>query len=83
VTFSNRDGNRKMHVVAHAFVPNEKAWMFHWLFQVALPSLVGSDVLESVKICISDGDSQETSQLDYAIEQVIIRRRKNPLLQKI
>lgn len=23
VTFSNRDGNGKMHVVAHAFVPNE------------------------------------------------------------
>lgn len=47
--------------------------MFRWLFQVALPSLVGNDVLESIKICITDGDSQETSQLDYAIEQVMKR----------
>ena len=73
VTFSDRDGNGKMHVVAHAFVPNVRAWMFHWLFQVALPSLVGNDVLESIKICITGGDSQETSQLDYAIERVMKR----------
>jgi hypothetical protein len=71
MTFSIRDGNGKMNVVARAFVPNERAWMFRWLFQVALPSLVGNDILQFVKICIMDGDSQETSQLDY------IRKRQN------
>jgi hypothetical protein len=71
ITFSIRDSNGKMHVVARSFVPNERAWMFRWLFQVALPSLVGKEVLLFVKICITDGDSQETSQLDYALEKIM------------
>jgi hypothetical protein len=71
ITFSIRDGNGKMHVIACSFVPNEPAWMFCWLFQVALPSLFGNDVLLFVKICITDGDLQETSQLDYALEKVM------------
>jgi hypothetical protein len=40
-----------------------------WVFRVVLPKLVGERVLRKINLFISDGDSQETSQLDLAIKE--------------
>jgi len=34
-----------------------------------LPLLIGDTVLQKFKLVITDGDSQETSQLDFAIAE--------------
>ena len=60
----------KCFVILRAFVPNERAWMFRWLFQVATPSLLGTSSCELVQLQITDGDSQETSQLDQAMKTI-------------
>jgi hypothetical protein len=56
-----------MFVVLRAFLPNERAWVFRWMFQTVMPRLLGK-YISRVKCIITDGDSQETSQLDMAIE---------------
>jgi hypothetical protein len=45
--------------------------MFQWLFGNVMPNLVGIDVLRHVRIVITDGDSQETSQLDVAMSTLM------------
>jgi hypothetical protein len=78
ITVGIKDGYGKVQVVIRAYVPNERAWLFQWLFNKALPSVVGQETCKSVCLVITDGDSTETSQLDYAIETVFtsaMRRR--------
>ena len=65
-----RDADGKVHVVIRAYVPNERSWLYRWLFQTAIPSVVGRQYCKLVRLVITDGDSQETSQLDSAIKSV-------------
>ena len=65
-----KDSDGKMQVILRAFVPNERAWMFRWLFQIATPSLLGAGSCDLVRLQITDGDAQETSQLDDALKTV-------------
>jgi SWIM zinc finger len=55
--------------VLRAFLPNNQAWVFKWLFQTVFPTLLGMSALAQTVEFITDGDSQETSQLDNAIEK--------------
>ena len=73
ITTGIKDCNCKMQNILCAFVPNERAWSFCWLFQIATPSLLGGHVAcELVQLQITDGDSQEMSQLDQAMNTVFI-----------
>jgi MULE transposase domain len=72
VTISVKDSNGKVTVVVRCFAPNERSWFFRWLFQEALPSLLGEEVLQSVKLIMTDGDSQEMSQVDFAISTYFV-----------
>ncbi len=70
ITGGVRDADGKVSIVYRALVPNERAWLFRWLFHEALPSLLGGSYCKLVCIQITDGDSQETSQLDHALKTI-------------
>ena len=53
--------------VIRAFLPNERAWVFRWIFQTVMPVLLGKDYIGRVNVIMTDGDAFETSQLDIAI----------------
>ncbi len=67
LTITGRNSNGKMFIVIRPFLPNERAWVFCWLFQTVMPTLLGKEYIGRVKVIVTDGDSQETSQLDIAI----------------
>ena len=67
VTVTGRDALGHQFTVLRAFLPNNQAWVFKWLFQTVFPTLLGMDALARIAVFITDGDSQETSQLDNAI----------------
>jgi hypothetical protein len=67
VTVSSKDSYGKMFIVLRAFLPNEQSWSYKWFFLTVLPALLGKDVLKRRKIIVTDGDSQEISQLDDAL----------------
>jgi MULE transposase domain len=50
VTLSVKDSNGKVTVVVRCFAPNERSWFFRWLFQEAIPALLGEESLHSVKL---------------------------------
>jgi hypothetical protein len=69
ITITGRDTASTMFTVMRALVPNERAWVFRWLFSVAIPELLGPHATKCIKLIITDGDSQETSQLDVALKE--------------
>ena len=74
VTGKNRMGN--MFTVIRAFLPNQKAWVFRWLFSVVFPSFLSKRTLGRVRIVISDGDSSEYTQIDAAMKKVMPNARR-------
>ena len=69
LTMNGKDSNGKMFTVLRAFLPNEKAWVFRWLFSYIVPKMFGSTVINQIKVVITDGDSEEYEQLDMAIDE--------------
>jgi hypothetical protein len=79
LTVGVRDHEFKVNIVVRAFIPNERAWLFRWIFYHGIPTLMGKEACKKVKMIITDGDSQETSQLDNAIRSNVYgdaRRRR-------
>ena len=72
LTLSVKDSHGKVTVVLRCFAPNERSWFFRWLFQEALPVLLGTQTLQLVKLVMTDGDSQEMAQVDYAIATFLV-----------
>jgi hypothetical protein len=70
VTLSVQDMNGNQEVVIRCWAPNNRAWLFRWLFQTAIPSLIGREACARVQLVITDGDSQECEQMDAAIDTV-------------
>ena len=68
VTGTAKDSEGKMFTVFRAFLPNEQAWSFKWLFQVVCPALLGQETLDDVNIVLTDGDSQQILMLENAIK---------------
>jgi hypothetical protein len=67
VTFTIRDSEGSQITCLHVFMSNERAWAFRWLFLIVLPTLLGVAFLQLIQVVATDGDLQETSQLDIAI----------------
>jgi hypothetical protein len=44
----------KMKIGLHAFVPNERDWVFLWLFQVTSPSQLGTLFCKRVQLRVTD-----------------------------
>lgn len=76
LTFSARDANGNQFVFLRVYLPNQQAWVFRWVFQVAFVKLVGAATLRRIIMFITDGDSQETSQLDLAIAELIPQAKR-------
>jgi hypothetical protein len=63
---------RWLMVVLRCFAPNKRVWAFRWLFQEALPGLLGTQTLKMVKLAMTYGESQETAQVDFAIDRFLV-----------
>ena len=76
ITFSIMDPRGNMHVIMRAAVPNEREWVFQWLFERAMPELFGVHKLHETKIIFTDGASSETNQLDSALDQYFVNAKR-------
>ena len=70
-TVTGRTTAGTMYTLMRAFLPNEKTWIFRWLFSIVLPNSFKKETLKRVRVMITDGDSQEYQQLDVAIREHI------------
>ena len=70
VLVTTKDSRGKMVTVLNAFLPCEQAWAYQWLFGSVFPLILGPEMLGRVQLVVTDGDAQETSQLDLALQEV-------------
>ena len=76
LTVTGRDANGEMFTVLRVLLPNERGWSFRWVFQTVFPVLLGQLHLKNVSLIISDGDAQETSQLDCALPKFFPKAKR-------
>ena len=69
LTMSSIDSMGNTFVFLRVLIPNERAWVFKWVFQTLLTTLFPPNHFNHLKMFITDGDSQEFQQLDAAIEK--------------
>ena len=67
LTMADKDSFGKIFIIMNAFLPNERSWIFRWIFSVVLPKLVDRTVLSRIRLIISDGDAQEFTIIDSAV----------------
>ena len=66
-TVTGKDASGKMFTLFRAFLPNQKQWSFRWLFNVVFPQVFTGSILNRVNCIITDGDTQQITQLDAAL----------------
>ena len=67
LTVTGKTALNKMFTLLRAYLPNQRAWIFRWVFSIVLPHLIPQHVLKRTTLAISDGYYQEYTQLDAAI----------------
>ncbi len=70
MTFSIRESHGKQLVFLYVLLPDEKACSFWWVFQSVLPTLLHKENLKRINVIITDGNSQETTQIDHMRDRV-------------
>ena len=59
--------NRRVFTILLIFIANEQSWIFRLVFSVILPRMFNKAILVRVEIIFSNGDSQETNQIENAL----------------
>ena len=57
----------RMFIFLRAFLPNERNWVFRWIFSIVLPKFFHKIILSRIRLIISDGDAQECTSIDNAV----------------
>jgi hypothetical protein len=76
ITLSIQDMNGGQETVIRCWAPNNRSWLYRWLFQAAIPTLVTKKSCSETQLIICDGDPQECSQLDSAIQSVFVNAKR-------
>ena len=76
ITLSIQDMNGGQETVIRCWAPNNRSWLYRWLFQAAIPTLVTKKSCSEMQLIICDGDPQECSQLDSAIQSVFVNAKR-------
>jgi hypothetical protein len=71
VTVTARSIDSKWYPVLRCLLPNEQQWSFRWLFTQGFSTLLGADWTRHTVMAVTDGDSNEISQLSHAISDKI------------
>jgi hypothetical protein len=71
VTVTGRDVLGNQFTALRAFLPNNQAWVFKWLFRTVFPTLLGMDALVHTVVFITDGR--------VCIPKLLCRREQNLL----
>ena len=75
-TITGKTSHGSMYTLMRAFLPNERSWVFRWLFSVVFPRSFKQETLDRIRVMITDGDSQEYEQLDTACQLYFGRARR-------
>jgi hypothetical protein len=67
LVFAGTDNNRKNFTALRAFLPSECEWVFQYVFEIEIPSLIGEATVERINQINTDGDRQIYNPLTNCI----------------
>jgi hypothetical protein len=67
LVFAGTNNNRKNFTALRAFLPSECEWVFHYAFEVAIPSLIGEATVERINQINTGGDRKTYNPLTNCI----------------
>jgi len=76
ITMAVLDQAGNPEVVIKCWAPNHRKWLYKWLFENAIPALVGRSACMGVRLIITDGDSNECDQLDMALQTTFTNAKR-------
>ena len=65
-----KDGDNKAFHACHAFIPNQRRWLFSLIFRKCVPKLWGQDIVQQNILAMTDGDIDMIISLQDAIKMV-------------
>ena len=66
IQFVGKDGMGRSFPAVQGFLPHEKGFIFDWLLQEALPTLLGRENCAKTSLILTDGDQTEIGAVDTA-----------------
>ena len=75
LTITAKDSLGYTNVLLRMWIPNQKTWMFRFVLEYVIPTMIGSSYCKLVQAIISDGDPQ----LIKCIEGAIVKIYKNAI----
>jgi len=75
------DSNMHSFTPLRAFLPSECRWVFRWLWEEAILTLLGKETLNRVQLVLSDGDSKIYVPFDDAQKKGLYRNAVHGLCQ--
>jgi hypothetical protein len=73
IQFVGTDGMGRSFPAVQGFLPHEKGFIFDWLLQEALPSLLGRENCAKTSVILTDGDQTEIAAVDTACASLEVR----------
>jgi hypothetical protein len=67
LVFAGTDKNMKNFTALSAFLPSECEWVFRYVFEIAIPSLISEATVERINQINTDGDRQIYNPLTSCI----------------
>jgi hypothetical protein len=58
LVFAGTDNNRENFTALRVFLPSEREWVFQYVFEIAIPSLIGEATVEHINQINTFGDRQ-------------------------
>jgi hypothetical protein len=67
LVFAGTDHDLKNFTGLQAFLPSECEWVFHYIFEVVIPTLIGTSTVERINQISTDGERQIYNPLTTCI----------------
>jgi len=67
VLVCGKDSNNSGFTAMRVFVPSEKQWVYNWLYNDAIPTLLGHVCISQNKLVLTDGDRNNYGPLENCI----------------
>ena len=64
------DADMKSFTPLRAFMPSECSWVFRWIWETAIPTLLGRQNLTRVQLVLSDGDAKIYEQFNQVQKEL-------------
>jgi hypothetical protein len=70
-----------MYTACQGFLPHEKRFIFDWLFQEAIPTLLGRENCGKTRVILTDGDQTAIAAVDMACQPASAMAMENRALK--